>query len=56
MRLEGWGGHPISGLPEIGLQVRKSAIADLRCFETGRFAAFRNMRPRKTRATKLSSA
>ena len=30
-RLEGWGGPPISGLPEIGINVRKSGKSDLRC-------------------------
>jgi hypothetical protein len=30
MRLEGWGGHLISGLPEISILMRKSGKPDLR--------------------------
>src|SRR5438105_619350 len=43
---------PVSGLPEIGMFfVRKSAIADLRCFETPAYGGHLSMRPRDSLTT-----
>src|SRR5207247_886261 len=65
--LEGWGGHPISGLPKIGTIVRKSAIADVRSSRRaaardsrdigefdGRAATLLSMRPREARGVEVS--
>src|SRR5665213_2294637 len=47
-RLVGWGGHPISGLPEIGMLYAQVGYSRLAMFETRRYATLLTMRPRES--------